>query len=74
MRKNNDGRGRMGGRKAGTPNKPKAPLRVHLCALMEKYRKQMIEDFHSLTAAERLCFACSVLNYLSKQGDDNKEA
>lgn len=56
----------MGGRQAGTPNKPKAPLRIYLHKLMEKYRKQMVEDFCALTPAERLCFAGSVLMYLSK--------
>ncbi len=37
----NDGRGRIGGRAKGTPNKPQAPLPVWVSGLIDKHRNRI---------------------------------
>ena len=37
----NDGRGRIGGRAKGTPNKPQAPLPVWVSGIIDKHRNQI---------------------------------
>lgn len=37
----NDGRGRIGGRAKGTPNKPQAPLPVWVSGLIDKHRNNI---------------------------------
>lgn len=69
MEQRND-KTKTGGRQKGTPNKPKAPMRVHLHKLMQRYAKQMGVDFDATTPEERLRFASSVLSFLHQTGED----
>jgi len=63
-RPKNDGKGRLGGRAKGTPNKTTAEVKTWLSKLLHGYRKTIEEDFYSLTPQERLRFVASVLPYL----------
>lgn len=53
-REKNDGKGRMGGRQKGTPNKTTAKVKNWLARMIEKNRKQMEEDLQELDPKERL--------------------
>lgn len=52
-RQKNDGRGRLGGRQAGTPNKPLEPLAVWVAGLIDKNRKQFEKDLAALEPQRR---------------------
>ena len=52
-RKTNDGRGRMGGRAAGTKNKPLEPLNVWVLSMVNKNRTRFEKDLETLTPQER---------------------
>ena len=43
-RQKNDGRGRLGGRAVGTPNKVSGTLKEWLTSLIDKNRKQIEKD------------------------------
>ena len=47
-RKKNDGKGRMGGRAKGTPNKITANVKDWLSELLEGDRTRFIEQLHTL--------------------------
>ena len=47
-RQRNDGRGRIGGRKKGTPNKVTGTVKEWLAALIDRNRVQMEEDLQRL--------------------------
>lgn len=49
----NDGRGRLGGRAKGTPNKPKEPLDEWLARIIDKNRRQLEADLDEVTPTER---------------------
>lgn len=67
-RQRNDGRGRIGGRQKGTPNKVTAKVREWLCGLIDKNRKQMERDLKTLEPAERLRMLEKLMQYVvSKQ-------
>lgn len=53
-RQKNDGKGRLGGRAKGTPNKSTATFRQWLTALLEKNRKQIEKDIKTLEPEARL--------------------
>lgn len=63
-REKNDGRGRMGGRKKGTPNKTTSKVRDWLARLIDKNRKQMEEDLQALTPRERLQILERLMGYV----------
>lgn len=62
-RPRNDGRGRMGGRKKGTPNKATA-LKVWVEELVNSNRKQIALDLNELKPYERLKILERLLNYV----------
>ena len=63
-REKNDGRGRIGGRQKGTPNKTTAKVKGWLAKLIEKNRKQMEEDLQELTPKERLLILEKLMAYV----------
>lgn len=63
-RKANDGRGRLGGRKKGTPNKTPVELREWVKNLIFKNRDKVESDFDKLTPKERLQMIEKLLPYI----------
>lgn len=53
-RQKNDGRGRLGGRAKGTPNKTTSTLKGWITQVIEENKGQMLEDLASLEPRERL--------------------
>lgn len=53
-REKNDGKGRLGGRTKGTPNKVTSTVKEWLAELIDKNRKQMEKDIKQLEPRERL--------------------
>lgn len=49
----NDGRGRMGGRAKGTPNKPLEPLNEWVLGMVNRNRSRFEKDVETLTPQER---------------------
>ena len=62
-RQKNDGRGRLGGRQKGTPNKVTADIREWLTDLINKNRKQMEKDLKALEPRERLQVLEKLMQY-----------
>ena len=60
----NDGRGRLGGREKGTPNKITADLRVMIKQLVAENIEQIREDLASLEPQERLKFLEKLMSYV----------
>lgn len=54
MRQKNDGRGRMGGRQKGTPNRVTRDLREWVARLIDANRGQLEDDLQALAPKERL--------------------
>lgn len=63
----NDGRGRMGGRAKGTPNKATTDLREWIKALVDDNRAQIVKDLKTLEPRERLQFIEKLLRYVVPQ-------
>ena len=63
-RQKNDGRGRLGGRVAGTPNKVSGTLKEWLTLLIEKNRKQIEKDLKSLSPKDRLQVIEKLMQYV----------
>lgn len=53
-REKNDGKGRLGGRQKGTPNKVTSTVKDWLAQLIDKNRKQVERDLKELEPMERL--------------------
>ena len=49
----NDGRGRLGGREKGTPNKPPVPLNEWVISMINRNRSRFEKDVETLTPQER---------------------
>ncbi len=60
----NDGRGRLGGRAKGTPNKTTGTIKVWLTDLLTKNKKQIVEDLQQVAPQERLRFFTGLLQYI----------
>lgn len=60
-RKTNDGRGRMGGRAAGTKNKPLEPLNVWVNGLINRRRAQFEKDLDECSAQERAAILAGLI-------------
>lgn len=74
-RKKNDGRGRLGGRAKGTPNKVSAELKDWLASILHNGRERFESDIESLDSSERVRVYMSLLNYvLPKQQSMTAEA
>lgn len=66
-RRKNDGRGRMGGRKKGTPNKATADLRTSINNLIADNWEQVQKDLNALEPKDRLMFIEKLLRYVVPQ-------
>ena len=60
----NDGRGRLGGRQAGTPNKVTTDLRVMIKQLLLENVEQIREDLATLEPLERLKYLEKFMAYV----------
>ncbi len=63
-RQKNDGRGRIGGRAKGTPNKTTSTVREWLSQLVDTNRKQIEKDLKGMNPAERVKLFALLLNYI----------
>lgn len=63
-RHKNDGKGRLGGRQKGTPNKVTASVKEWLSALIDKNRKQIERDLKTLEPKERLQMLEKLMQYV----------
>lgn len=63
-RQKNDGRGRIGGRKKGTPNKVTGTVKEWLADLIDRNRWQMEEDLRQLEPRERLAVLEKFMQYI----------
>ena len=65
MRKKNDGKGRMGGRKAGTPNKVTGTVKEWIASIIDGNRKQFEDDLKKLEPGERVRVISNLLQYVT---------
>ena len=63
-RKKDDGRGRLGGRTAGTPNKVTGTVKEWIASLIEKNREQMELDLAQLEPKDRLLILERLMQYV----------
>lgn len=67
-RRKGDGKGRLGGRTAGTPNKVTSDLRTWVASILENGREKFIESLEQLEPSEYIRVFTGLLNYaLPKQ-------
>lgn len=64
MRQKNDGRGRLGGRTKGTPNKTTATVKDWIASLIDKNREQVEADLVSLEPKDRLQMLERLMQYV----------
>lgn len=65
MRKKNDGKGRMGGRKAGTPNKVTGTVKEWIASIIDGNREQFEDDLEKLEPGERVRVISNLLQYVT---------
>ncbi len=63
-RQKNDGRGRMGGRAKGTPNKVTSTLRGSVASIIDRNRRQSESDLKELEPKERLQMLEKLMQYV----------
>lgn len=63
-RPRNDGKGRMGGRAKGTPNKVSGTVKEWLTDLIDSNRNQIITDLKQLEPRERLAILEKFMQYI----------
>ena len=63
-RSKNDGRGRMGGRAKGTPNKSLSSLREWVEQIVNDNRAQVEKDLKSMEPSERIRFIEKLIGYV----------
>lgn len=63
-RKKNDGRGRLGGRAKGTPNKITTSLKDWIVEVVDSNREQMIRDLSNIEPLERLKILERLMSYV----------
>lgn len=68
-RQKNDGKGRLGGREKGVPNKVTGTLRDFVVNLIDQNREQIEKDLAALTPKERLQIIEKFMQLLPKQKD-----
>ena len=74
-RKKNDGRGRLGGRIAGTPNKVTTDLKTWIAEILDGGRDKFVQSMGRLTPQEYIKVYTGLLNYaLPKQQAINVES
>lgn len=64
MRQKNDGRGRLGGRTKGTPNRTTATVKEWIASLIDKNREQVEADLVSLEPKDRLQMLERLMQYV----------
>lgn len=64
-RQKNDGKGRLGGRKAGTPNKATATTREWIQMLLEENQDSIREDLKKMSAKDRVNALLSLIPYVT---------
>lgn len=60
----NDGRGRLGGRQPGSPNKITTSLREWIAQLIDGNREQMVKDLRMLEPLDRLKMLEKLMAYV----------
>lgn len=63
-RQKNDGRGRLGGRAKGTPNKTTSDLKNWLSGVLNENRNQFEKDLKLLLPEERIKILSGLFNYI----------
>lgn len=63
-RQKNDGRGRMGGRRKGTPNRATATLKEWVADLLDRNRVRIEEDLEALEPRDRLLMLEKLMGYV----------
>lgn len=63
-RQQNDGKGRMGGRAKGTPNKVTGTVKQWLTNLIDQNREQIEKDLQALEPKERLQMLEKLMGYV----------
>lgn len=63
-RQKNDGRGRMGGRAKGTPNRVNKSLREWVLDLVNKNKRQIKKDLEALDPRDRLAMLERLMRYV----------
>lgn len=63
-RQKNDGKGRIGGRQKGTPNKVTASVKDWLAHVIDKNRRQMERDIKALEPKDRLQMLEKLMQYV----------
>ena len=63
-RRKNDGRGRLGGRAKGTPNRATTDLRTWINEILAEGRTQFESDLMSLPPVERVKVYTNLINYI----------
>lgn len=63
-RQKNDGKGRLGGRVKGTPNKVTASVKDWIAQVIDKNRRQMERDIKALEPKERLQMLEKLMSYV----------
>lgn len=74
-RKKDDGKGRLGGRAKGTPNKISGTVKEWLQAVIDNNREQFEDDLQSLEPGERIRVISNLFQYIvpkaSNESDDS---
>ena len=63
-RQKNDGKGRLGGRTAGTPNKVNGHIKDWISSLLDKNRKQIEADLAAMEPQERVKALFGLIGYV----------
>lgn len=73
-RQKNDGKGRLGGRAKGTPNKATTDLKTWVASILDDGREKFIENLDKLEPSEYIRVFTGLLNYaLPKQAPTSPE-
>lgn len=64
-RKKDDGKGRLGGRTAGTPNKVTGTVKEWIATIIDGNRGQFEKDLKALEAGERVRVISNLLQYVT---------
>nr|DAY60166.1 MAG TPA: hypothetical protein [Caudoviricetes sp.] len=64
-RKKGDGKGRLGGRTKGTPNKVTGTVKEWIASIIDGNRQQFEEDLTKLDAGERVRTISNLLQYVT---------
>ncbi len=73
MRQKNDGKGRLGGRQKGTPNKTTKKFRDWLLDLIDSQREQIEVDLENLDPKDRLLIIEKFMSYCVPKRKDEEE-